>query len=74
MKGKRKVDGRLEAARNMPPCRHSKAGQPFDIFQSDALNWLLAQREIRAYLWDRIAQSGYIRFDHETHMWEGVDD
>lgn len=63
----------LEAARWMPPSRHTVPGEPFDIRNSEALAWLVRQPEILNYVWNNIKGSGAVQYDKSTGMWTGAD-
>lgn len=55
----------------MPPLRHSVPGVPFDIFRSDFVNWLIAQPEVREWLYNKARYSGRVIYSPETGFWRG---
>ena len=61
----------LLAAAQMPPLQH-KIEEPFDIRNSQVLNWLLGQREILQAAFDYYRTQGAIIFDQETKTWKGA--
>lgn len=63
----------FEAASRMPPLAHIIRGRPFDIMESDAAAWLVAQPEIRQWIWNIMKRDGALVLDLETHRWKGVD-
>ena len=57
----------------MPPLPHTLPDEPFDIFKSKALGWLISQPDILNYLWEQIRQSGYVTYDSENGKWHGIE-
>lgn len=70
----RKQTHRFDAARKMPPLRHSIPGQPFDIRNSEVIQWLIQQPDILKYIFEK-ANTGLhaIRYDSNTGTWQGAD-
>ena len=64
---------RLNICREMPPLYHKLPGEDFDWAKSEVCNWIVTHKEVRAFLWDKIAQSGLIEFNAETCKWMGRD-
>ena len=56
----------------MPSLRHT-VGEEFDIETSEAVQWLLAQPEIKQYVFNKANVSGAIIYDPESGSWSGVD-
>jgi hypothetical protein len=73
--GKRKLTSKkMDVLKNMPPLHHKLPDEEFDIFKSEAINWLLQQPEILNYLWDEVARrSENIVYDEESGLWTGID-
>ena len=63
----------LEVARQMPPLRHSRPGQDFDIRNSETINWLVQQPEILNYIWNNVKNSDAVSYDPQTGTWTGAD-
>jgi hypothetical protein len=67
---------KFDAAKTMPPLRHSLPGEAFDIDRSEVVEWLCRCPQIRQYVFDvaRDPRSGpAIVYDAETGSWRGVD-
>jgi hypothetical protein len=41
--------------------------------ESDAAAWLVAQPEIRQWIWNIMKRDGALVLDLENHCWRGVD-
>lgn len=63
----------LEAARLMPPLRHSIPGKEFDIKNSEVVKWLLKNPAVWNYVWNNVKESGSVSYNPETGKWQGVD-
>lgn len=66
-------DKRLAVAKYMPPLRKRQPGQGYKPQNDEVLKWLSGQTELINFLAERLRDWGYIRFDLETHTWQGVD-
>lgn len=64
---------KFDAAKKMPPLRHSIPGQPFDILKSEVVRWLFARPEIAQYVFDKVNYAKDIVYDPESGTWRGVD-
>lgn len=62
-----------EAAKSMPPLYHKLPGEDFDIRKSRVIWWLVKQPELLEYVWNRIKQSGAVKYDSQTGKWQGID-
>ena len=62
----------LNKAAQMPALRHWSPNGGFDIMQSEVVDWLVAQKEIRQWLFNIVKNAGAITFDIETRTWRGV--
>lgn len=62
-----------ETAKSMPPLYHKLPSEDFDIRKSRVLWWLVKQPELLEYVWNRIKQSGAVKYDPQTGKWQGVD-
>jgi hypothetical protein len=56
----------------MPSLRHHRAGERFNILESDAVAWLIEQPEVRQWVFNVFKRHGGIPFDPETHCWRGT--
>jgi hypothetical protein len=56
----------------MPSLRHHRAGEQFNILESDAVAWLIEQPEVRQWVFNVLKRHGAIQFDTETHCWRGT--
>ena len=63
----------LEAARTMPPLRHSIPGVEFNIKNSEVVKWLLENPVVWNYVWNNIKESGAVFYNPDTGKWQGVD-
>jgi hypothetical protein len=71
---KRKPQSKLLAvARQMPALQHTIQGRPFRLEESPALNWLLAQPDLRNWLFRQLVAKKLIAFDAATQTWRGAD-
>jgi len=74
MKWTPKKTTRFDCAAKMPYLRHSSpAGQPFSCMNSEVAAWLVAQPDIRQFVFDRCKDKGLIVFNKATGMWHGKD-
>jgi len=70
----RKVGPALRTAANMPPRIHWPRHRcDFDIMRSEAVQWLIAQPEIRQWIFNMVKHAGAITFDIESRTWRGVE-
>jgi hypothetical protein len=46
--------------------------QPFELFKSEVISWLISQPEILSYLFSKLHNSGAIQFDPNTETWHGA--
>lgn len=60
------------AARRMPRLVHCRPGEEFDTHKSQVIDWLVRQPGVRQTVFDLARESKAIRFDPETHTWEGT--
>lgn len=66
-------DKRLLVARHMPPLKKRRPETEYDAKKDEVLKWISNQQELMWFLADKLRDWGYIRFDPETHTWQGVD-
>ena len=57
----------------MPALPHTIPGRPFRLEESPAVNWLLAQPELRNWLFGQLAGKKLIAYDAATGTWRGAD-
>ena len=69
---KNRKSTKLMIARKMPPLYHSIPGMPFNIQNSQVVQWLISQPEILQYLFDKVAPD-HLVYDSVTKKWEGQD-
>lgn len=59
----------------MPPLRHSFKDRPYDVMESEVVDWLFDQPEVREYAYQYIRDSaksmGAIKYDKDTGRWSG---
>lgn len=69
---------RLNCLKQMPPLHHT-TGNKYDIMSSEVMDWIVAQPEVRQWLYDKITdKSGgkkpeFIKYNPKTKTWQGVD-
>lgn len=71
--GKKKHSPLWDVAKSMPPLRHSIPGKPFDISESDAVQWLMRQPEIQQMVFNAVRNQGSIVYDPDTGAWQGIE-
>ena len=62
----------LDVAKHMPPLRHT-VGETFDIATSEVVQWLVAQGQVRQYLFRTCNKAGLIVYDQGSETWHGKD-
>jgi hypothetical protein len=62
----------LRTAAKMPLLRHYHPGRRFDIQESEVVDWLVAQPEVRQMVFNLCKRAGAIQFDVETGGWRGA--
>jgi hypothetical protein len=60
-------------AASMPRLKHKIDDADFDIDQSEVVNWLVRQPEIRQSMFNHFKDLGAIIFDGESRTWRGVN-
>ena len=58
--------------RTIPPLRHSVPGELFDLSKSELINWLVAQPQVREWLYHKVRYSGRVTFDAASGVWRGA--
>lgn len=61
----------LDLLSTMPALRHSVEGEVFDIENSAVVQWVLSQRGVKEWLFNRIAGSGRIVYNEVSKCWAG---
>ena len=81
----RPLNSRLGCIKNMPPLRHKLPDEPFDIMKSEVVDWIVAQPEIRQWIFDKVASTNkrgfvsagnmrcLIAYNRATGTWQGSD-
>jgi hypothetical protein len=68
-----KISAKIQAAKTMPPLRHSLPGQEFDIAKSEVVQWLTNQPEILQWLFESVKDKALIAYNPSNGTWQGVD-
>lgn len=63
----------LNVLKNMPPLHHSVPGEEFNIDDSEMVNWMIEQPEIRSWLGSYLKSIGYTTYDSNTGTHVGID-
>ena len=56
----------------MPPLKHSRLGEAFDIERSEVVKWILAQPGVKDWVWRRAMHTKHVEYDAATGTWHGV--
>lgn len=72
---KKKIRSRnLDVLKKMPPVYHTIPGQEYDLNNSELVNWLISQDEIKQWLASYLKSlSDYVKYDSEKGYWVGID-
>lgn len=71
---RKKLDNKMHnVAKQMPPLFHKIPNMDFDIHKSQVLIWLVNQESVLEYIWSAIKQSGAIKYNPDTKMWQGAE-
>lgn len=63
-----------KSASKMPPLsNYPDKSQPFDVYKSEVIRWLVDQPEILNNLFDHAASTKAIVYDKNTDKWVGVN-
>lgn len=68
----RPKNSRLNCLRKMPPLKHKKDGVPYDVMESEVVDWMIQQPEVRQWLYDKLTDKTggkmpeFITYNHET--------
>lgn len=77
MRRKRSEESRgvwWKSASKMPPLsNYPDKSQPFDVYKSEVIRWLVDQPEILNNLFDHAASTKAIVYDKNTDKWVGVN-
>ncbi len=63
----------FQVAKKMPPLYHKLPGKEFDVFKSQVIWWLTRQPEMLEYIWNKLKQSGAVRYDPQSGKWQGIN-
>lgn len=63
----------FEAAKKMPPLRHSFSDRDFDIRDSEVVKWLVSNPITMRHLFNAVKQSGAIVYDKTAGTWRGIN-
>ena len=67
-------DKRLLVAKEMPPLTRSLNGRERYSYKTDAVyKWLSERPGLIGYVFDKLVAAGYIVYDEERNVWQGVD-
>lgn len=67
------MDQRLKCIANMPPLYNKLPNESFSFEKSEVMKWLAQQPQLIEYLFSVISRKGFIKYNRETHKWQGVD-
>lgn len=73
MNGKKAKDKRLLVAKEMPPLRKTIPGEAYSYHTDETLQWIAQRPGLLNYLFDKLNQGRYIKYDPETGKWAGVN-
>ena len=62
----------MEAASRMPALCHWPKEGGFDIMRSEVCDWLVAQPEVRQWVFNVCKWHGAITYDMESRTWRGI--
>jgi hypothetical protein len=69
---KRRISKQLRVVANMPPLRHwPNKPRPFDIANSEVVQWAVPQAGVQQWLFGKFQEFGLIQFDRATGTWRG---
>lgn len=58
----------------MPPVYHTLSGRDYDVRESELVNWLLEQDDIKNWLASYVKNlTDYVKYDSEKAYWVGID-
>jgi hypothetical protein len=64
---------KLDSAKCMPPLYHKLPDEDYSSEKSQVIKWLIQQPHICEFVWDKIKQSGDVKYNPDTGKWQGVD-
>lgn len=73
------ISKKLLCVKKMPPLKHKKENEPFDIMKSEVAQWLVQQPEVLQWICDHIKDMKHhdkellIKYNQETGTWQGID-
>lgn len=66
-------DKRLLVACEMPPLQRTPSGGSYQYKTDEVLNWISKRPGLLMYVFDKLTQGGYIKYNPDTQTWQGVD-
>lgn len=66
-------DKRLLIAKDMPPLRRTPMGESYSYKSDCVLKWISKRPGLLNYIFDKLSANGYIFYDKETGLWQGID-
>ena len=68
---KKPMSKHLEALRAMPRLKHRIADKPFNIHESEVVQWLKSNDGLMQWLFGKVNDRAIIVFDEATGEWKG---
>ena len=75
----RPKNNRLNCLKKMPPLRHKSADGKYDVMESEVIDWMVKQPDVRQWLYDKVADKTggknpeFIYYNADKQKWQGVD-
>lgn len=66
-------DKRLFVACDMPRLYRTQPGEKYNYKNDEVLKWISERPGLLIYVFDKLAQGGYIEYNSRTGTWQGVD-
>lgn len=64
---------RLMASRQMPPLQTREKGGKYIADKDQVKKWMGENQDLMNWLFDKVKDLGYIKYDSESGNWVGVD-
>lgn len=66
-------DKRLFVACDMPALHKTQPGQKYNYKEDEVLKWISQRPGLLMYVFDKLVQSEYIKYNPNNGTWQGVD-
>lgn len=73
MRKKRIQDRRLQVALKMPPLRRKQPNALYEVNADEVTCWIKRQPELILFMFDKLKDNGYIKYDSERGIWQGAN-